>query len=366
MVWIGLGSVLAWVAMLGFRGGFWRFRAARLPAAPHPAPAVGIVVPARNEAGLVGKAAFSLRAQFYAGPAELTVVDDHSTDGTAEDASAAGAQVMAAAPLPAGWTGKMWAVSEGVKRALARDPKYVLLTDADIVHAPDAIDGLVGMAEAGGYDLVSLMVRLHCESMAERALIPAFVFFFFMLYPPRWVADPRRRTAGAAGGTILVRADALRRIGGIEAIHGELIDDCALAGAVKRAGGHIWLGLAGESASIRPYGVRDMFRMISRTAFTQLGYSAWVLGGTVAAMGLIYVAPPLLALAGNGQARWLGLAAWALMTAAYLPAVRFYRQSPMWAAALPAIAMFYVAATVDSALRHWRGRGGAWKGRVRG
>jgi hopene-associated glycosyltransferase HpnB len=347
MIWIGAASLAAWVVLLGSRGGFWRFRAARLPESADTPP-VAIVVPARNEAGLVGQAAASLTAQRYAGDKRVFVVDDHSTDATAQ----------------AGWSGKMWAVAQGVEQAMTADPKYLLLTDADIVQSPDSLAGLVAMAETGPYDLVSLMVRLHCESTAERALIPAFVFFFLKLYPPAWIADPKSATAGAAGGCILIRAAALRKIGGIEAIRNELIDDCALAAAVKRSGGRIWLGLAEGTRSIRPYDAADIFRMISRTAFTQLGHSPAMLIGTVAAMALIYVAPPALAIAARGPARALGAAAWAMMTVAYLPAVRFYRRSPWWAVTLPAIAAFYLAATIDSAVRHWRGQGGAWKGRV--
>lgn len=364
MFWIGLISLAAWVAIAGFRGGFWRFRPALLPRLGGAAPPVAMIAPARDEAGLVGRAAASLAAQRYDGPVSLCVVDDHSSDATRAEAEAAGADTIEAPPLPPGWSGKLWAVQQGVERALAGEPRYLLLTDADIVHAPDALAGLVALAEEGGYDVVSLMVRLHCESAAERALIPAFVFFFLKLYPPRWIEDRRKATAGAAGGCILIRAEALRRIGGLAAIRGELIDDCALAAAVKRSGGRVWLGLAGDSHSIRPYGARDIFRMISRTAFTQLRHSAALLALTVAGMALLYLAPPALAVAGRGAARWLGAAAWALMAGVYLPAVRFYRRSPAWALTLPVVAVFYVAATLDSAFSYWRGEGGAWKGRM--
>ena len=295
----------------------------------------------------------------------MILVDDASQDETARLAREAAPQlrVIAARPLPPGWTGKMWAVAEGV-RAAASD--YLLLTDADIVHPPEHLAGLMARAEEGGYDLVSYMVRLHCSSLAEQALIPAFVFFFFLLYPPAWIRDPRRRTAGAAGGCILIRRTALERIGGIERIRGELIDDCALARAVKRSGGRVWLGLSDTAASIRPYRTfGEIGRMISRTAFTQLNHSFLLLAGTIAGLALTYLAPPFLTLAApRGAAYGMGAMAWLLMTAAYLPAVRYANRHWFWAPLLPAIALFYLAATLHSAIAHTRGRGGQWKGRT--
>jgi hopene-associated glycosyltransferase HpnB len=361
MIWIAAFSLAVWAVLFAFHGGFWRVSAALLPpACPLPGDVVA-VIPARNEAGLVGLAVKSLVRQ----TAAVYVVDDHSADSTAAEALAAGATVVAAHPLPPGWAGKLWAVSEGLEPALAAGPRYVLLTDADIVHAPDAVAGLVAHAEATGCDLVSLMVKLHCDTVVEKALIPAFVFFFLKLYPPAWTAQLRSRTAGAAGGCMLVRATALQRIGGIAAIRGALIDDCALAGAIKRSGGRIWMGLAGESRSIRGYGgIGGIWDMIARTAFTQLHHSAALLAGTVCGMALIYAAPPLLAIACTGAVRWLGAAAWTLMLLAYLPAVDYYDLSPLWAMSLPVVAAVYSAATVDSALRYWRGAGGTWKGRV--
>ena len=244
-------GVAIWVYLLFGRGFFWWTRAANLCSTPAPSRRVAVVIPARNEAALIGKAVASLAAQDYAGPFQVFVVDDHSTDGTAE--AARGAQVVQARPLPEGWTGKLWAVSEGIRAAEASLPDYYLLTDADIVHAPDNLARLVAHAETHGYDLTSLMVELRCETLAERALVPAFVFFFLKLYPPRWTASARRATAGAAGGCMLLSREALERIGGIAAIRGELIDDCALARAVKRGGGRVWLGLTSATRSIREY-----------------------------------------------------------------------------------------------------------------
>lgn len=353
-------AVLIWLYLLVGRGFFWWTREARFASGPAPLRRIAVVIPARNEARLIGKAVASLTAQDYGGPFEIFVVDDHSTDGTAE--AALGARVLAAGPLPEGWTGKLWAVSEGIRAAAAFEADYFLFTDADVVHVPGNLSRLVAHAEAGGYDLASLMVELRCETLAERALIPAFVFFFLKLYPPRWIASARHSTAGAAGGCMLVRREALERIGGIAAIRGELIDDCALARAVKSSGGRVWLGLTSEARSIREYNsFGEVGRMIARTAFTQLGYSPLLLAGTVLGMAAIYLLPPLLAL---GFRSWPGALAWLMMMAAYAPVLRLYRRSLPWAPALPLVALFYTAATVVSAVRYWMGRGGAWKGRT--
>jgi len=323
------------------------------------------VIPARNEERVVGQAVNSLIHQSYAGRLHVFLVDDHSSDGTA---AAAGQHerltILAARALPPGWTGKLWAVSEGLTRAAAFRPDYILLTDADVVHAPDSLARLVARAEAGNLDLVSLMVKLECRSFAERAMIPAFVFFFFMLYPPAWIASNRRGTAGAAGGCMLIRPAALRRMGGIEAIRGELIDDCALARAMK-TGANIWPGVTRDTRSIRGYpSFGEIRRMISRTAFTQLGHSAVLLAGTLAAMTLVYLAPPLLLLSRDPMASACGLGAWLLMMISYIPALRFYGRSILWAPFLPLVALFYLAATLESAILYWRGRGGEWKDRV--
>jgi hopene-associated glycosyltransferase HpnB len=362
----GAVSLAIWLYLLLARGGFWRMRPDVSGGAPRsPAPSATAVVPARNEADVVGRAMASLAAQQYAGEFHMILVDDASQDGTAGIAQQAAPElrVIVARPLPPGWTGKMWAVAEGVREATS---DYLLLTDADIVHPPDHLAALVARAQEGGYDLVSYMVRLHCRSLAEQALIPAFVFFFFLLYPPAWIRDPRRRTAGAAGGCILIRRAALERIGGIARIGGELIDDCALARAVKHSGGRVWLGLSDTAASLRQYRTfGEIGNMISRTAYTQLGYSPLVLAGTVAGLAVTYLAPPLLTLAGpHGAASGMGAMAWLLMSAIYWPAVRYAKRHCFWAPLLPVIALFYLGATLHSAFAHWRGRGGMWKGRA--
>ena len=361
---LGAASVAVWLYLLLARGGFWRLRDAppegALPASP---PSIVAVVPARNEAEVVGRAIASLAAQRYPGAFHIVLVDDASSDATAEAARAAAPPdiltVIRSAPLPGGWTGKLWAVSQGVREAARLRPDYLLLTDADIVHPPANAATLAARAESGGYALVSYMATLECRSLAERALVPAFVFFFFMLYPPAWIADPRRAAAGAAGGCMLIRRQTLERIGGIESIRRELIDDCALARAVKRGGGRVWVGLSAATRSIRRYQTfAEIFRTISRTAFTQLQHSYAVLAGTVAALAIAYLIPPCTALGPFGALAWL------LMSLCYLPALRFYRRSPLWAPLLPLVAAFYMAATVYSAIAYRRGAGGMWKGRA--
>ncbi len=357
-------SLVIWLYLLFGRGGFWRTRPTIMStSAPTPAPRIAIVIPARNEAAVIERAIASLEAQQYPGEFRIFVVDDHSSDGTAALARAASqghVSVLQAPALERGWTGKLWAVSQGVQAAAQFAPHYFLLTDADIVHPTENLAALTAQA-AKGYDLVSLMVRLNCRTLAERALIPAFVFFFFMLYPPAWIADARRRTAGAAGGCILIHRDILERIGGIGRIRGALIDDCALAEAVKRAGGRVWLGLSTGAESIREYrNFGEIFRMISRTAFTQLRYSPLLLAGTMAGLALTYFVPPVATIFGSVA----GLLTWIAMSIAYLPILLAYRRSLLWAPVLPGIAAFYTAATLHSAIAYWRGAGGMWKGRA--
>ncbi len=360
-------SFLVWAYLLLAHGRFWSAGPVLAPATPRAPLPVAVVVPARDEAGGIERALRSLLAQRYDGPLRVVLVDDNSTDGTGALARAlapgdARLEVLDGRPRPPGWSGKLWAVAQGV--AASGDTGLVLLCDADIEHAPEHVATLVAQMERGGFDMVSEMVALNCESPAERALVPAFVFFFQLLYPFRRVADPRSRTAAAAGGTILIRRDALARVGGIEAMRGALIDDVTLAGLVKRRG-KIWLGHSRLARSIRPYpGAADVWRMVARTAYVQLRHSPLLLLGTVAGMVLVWMVPPLAALLGHGMARWLGLAAWAAAAAAYLPTLRRFRQSPLWAPLLPLVAVFYTAATLGSAFDFHRGRGVVWKSRA--
>jgi hopene-associated glycosyltransferase HpnB len=259
----------------------------------------------------------------------------------------------------------MWAVSQGVARAIATRPDYLLLTDADIDHSSDNVQRLTALAESGSYDLTSLMVKLQTVSFAEKALIPAFIFFFFMLYPPAWISSSGRKLAGAAGGCILVRPETLLKAGGIEAIRSEIIDDCGLATIIKRVGGRVWLGLTAETASTRSYGsFGEIGRMVSRTAFNQLHHSTLLLMGTVIGLLLTYVLPVALVFSGTLVSALAGVTAWALMTTAFFPMVRFYRLNPLWSLALPVVASFYMGATVHSAVKYWLGKGGEWKGRA--
>jgi hopene-associated glycosyltransferase HpnB len=368
---IGITAAAAWLCLIAGRGLFWQVHDNAVAAAPAPSRSVVAVIPARDEAAVIGRAVGSLMAQDYSGALHIVVVDDYSSDGTAAAAReaamrAGGADrltVIAADPLPAGWSGKLWAMRQGIAAARARAPDYLLLTDADIVHAPHNLTALVARAEQGGCDLASLMVRLNCRTVWERLLIPAFVFFFFMLYPPRWVADPRSRTAAAAGGCMLIRRATLERIGGVDSIRHEIIDDCALARRIKSIG-RVWLGAAADTRSVREYrSWRPLWDMIARCAFAQLGYSAAALVAMVVAMVAIFLMPPLLLLSGSASGIALGAAAWAAMSLAYLPMLRFYRCPIMLAPLLPLIALFYTAATIASAVQFWRGRGGSWKGR---
>jgi hopene-associated glycosyltransferase HpnB len=371
---VGALSLAIWIYLVFARGQFWRMRIEELPPSGTPLPTpqrVAVIVPARNEAAVIGQTIQSLLQQDYNGPVHVFLVDDHSSDGTAEIARRTAAEagladrltIVQAGPLLEGWTGKLWALSEGVEAATSFCADHYWFTDADVVHEPENLSRLLARAETGDFDLVSQMVKLHCESLAERMLIPAFVFFFFKLYPPAWVTRTDKRTAAAAGGCILIRPAALARIGGIAAIRDQLIDDCAFARAVKR-GGRIWLGPTATANSLRGYGsFVEIGRMIARTAFTELRHSALLLDGVIAGMAITYMAP--LVLLGLGRlAAALGLAAWLLMAIAYWPTLRFYRLSPLWALLLPIIAAFYLGATIYSAFEYCAGRGGFWKGRV--
>jgi hopene-associated glycosyltransferase HpnB len=376
-IFVGAISLAIWLYLVFARGFFWRLREFDDDRASHKPPdhwpAVIAIVPARNEAGTIGRMVKALAQQDYPGKFSVIVVDDHSDDGTASIALQAAAKaepayratVYAATPLPAGWTGKLWALNEGVSRASADAPAFYWFTDADIVHAPDTLRRLVSRAEENKLDLASLMVLLRAETFPERVLIPPFLNFFLMLYPPRWIADKSSRTAGAAGGCILLRHEALERIGGLGSIRGEVIDDCALARAVKRSGGRVWMGLTRSSVSLRSYRMFAEIRdMIARIAFTQLHYSSLLLFSALVGLFLTYVAPVALLFAPGRVPRILGIIAWLLMSLTFLPTVRFYRLSPLGAPLLPLAALFYACATWLSAWRYWRGRGGQWKGRA--
>lgn len=373
MVSIGAVSLLIWLYCVMLRGGYWRANVtdAEVPPEPSAWPHIIAVVPARNEQDSIASSVTSVLRQDYPGRLSIIVVDDNSEDATAAIArslpqrtgSPVPLTVLRGEPLPEGWTGKLWAVQQGIAAAGKEQPDLLLLTDADIVYETDALRTLAARALSGGYVLTSLMAKLRCESFAERAFIPAFVYFFQMLYPFAWVNDPRKTIAAAAGGCMLIRTEALAKAGGIAVIRDALIDDCSLA-AVMKAQGPIWLGLTRRVHSVRASpDVADIHTMVSRSAYAQLRYAPALLALTLIGMALTYWAPPLLALFGHGTAQPLALAAWALMAVSFWPILRFYGLSPLWAPALPAIATGYMAFTLSSALQHMLGRGGRWKGR---
>lgn len=367
--------LIIWLGLLALPGRFWQIETHVRPPEPASWPAVIAVIPARNEVPLIGETLRSLWQQEYPGGLKIVLVDDQSSDGTepaALDAAAvAGHQheleIVHGSPPPEGWAGKVWAMHQGLERAtIIGAAPYILFSDADISHGPHSLRELVARAESDGCDLVSLMVRLRTDTSAEKLMIPAFVFFFRMLYPFRRINDPSDALAGAAGGTMLVRREALERIGGLTAIRDALIDDCSLAREIKRGGRKIWLGLSRESRSTRGYGsIGEIVRMISRTAYTQLGYSPLRLIGCVAGLCVTFLAPPFLTLGSRGPSSLLAGAAWVAMCGLYAPMLRFYGRSLVWAPTLPLTATIYLYATILSAVRHHCGVGGEWKGRVR-
>lgn len=404
---LGLGltllSLLIWIGLLSFRGQFWRTdqclaEEVETELNPPPKqlwPSVCAIVPARNEAEVLPISLRSLLNQDYPGSFSVILVDDQSTDGTATVAQQVAQDInkslhltiIPGVALPTGWTGKLWAMEQGIRHAqnLTPPPDYLLFTDADIEHDRGNLRRLVAKAQQDDLALVSLMVRLRCQDFWEQFLIPAFVFFFQKLYPFRWVNDSTKTTAAAAGGCILIRRQVLNRIGGIQVVRQALIDDCALAQAVKSSRGTgifaypqlessedkggIWLGLTSSTQSLRPYpSLASVWEMVARTAYTQLNYSPLLLLGTLCGMSLVYLVAPVGAILGTLTGNWdvaiAGFSGWLLMALAYFPIIRFYRCSPWLAFSLPAIAFLYTLMTLDSALRHWQGRGGAWKGRV--
>ena len=387
-------SAAAWIYLVAAHGGFWR-TGQRLPlrrptttTAGHDQwPAVVAVVPARNEADSLPATLPALLAQDYPGEFRVFVVDDGSDDGTAGVAAELGEKaardggapltVVPGRPRPDGWAGKVWAMAQGLAGATAARPAYVLFTDADIVWAPTALRDLVRAAEDDDRALVSQMALLRAETAWERVIVPAFVYFFAQLYPFRKVNNPNSRTSAGAGGCMLIAAEALERAGGLEAMRGALIDDVALGTLLKKNGNRIWLGLATDIRSDRPYpSLASLWHMIARSAYVQLRYNPALLAGTLIGLLLLYAAPPaglIAALIAVGVGSTgaavavtgiVGLLGWALMTASYLPMLRFYRLSPLRAPALPLIALLYAAMTADSARRHYSGRAVSWRGRA--
>jgi hopene-associated glycosyltransferase HpnB len=379
---ISVLSLAIWVVLLAFRGEFWGTdqQLAEQTTDLATYPAVCVIIPARNEADLLPLTLKSLLTQDYPGSFKVILVDDGSTDGTSSAAVRVAQElnktqllyVKAGEALPQGWTGKLWALHQGIQYAhtITPLPDYFLLTDADIEHDATNLWRLVAKAQQEDLDLVSLMVKLRCESFWEKLLIPAFIFFFQKLYPFRWVNNPSKQTAAAAGGCILITREALTAIGGIQIVRSALIDDCALATVVKsQCRNRIWLGLTNLTCSLRPYSsLSTIWDMVARSAFTQLNYSKWLLLVTTIGMILVYMVPPVSVVLGAVTGNWVvasvGLSTWLLMAYAYLPTIHFYKLSPWFAFYLPLIALLYTLMTLDSAWRHWQKRGGTWKGRV--
>ncbi|MFE0649418.1 glycosyltransferase [Streptomyces sp. NPDC059534] len=395
LAWFAVGSLAVWVWLLLGQGFFWRTDqrlpatgrglsagrprgGAPLPGEPERWPRVAVLVPARDEAAVLPLSLPSLLAQDYPGAAEVVLVDDGSTDGTARLAEELAGRhgglpltvVSPGEPEP-GWTGKLWALRHGMALARAREPapEFLLLTDADIAHEPDSLRLLVSAAVGNDLDLVSQMARLRVESGWERLVVPAFVYFFAQLYPFRWINRARPRATAAAGGCVLLRTETAVAAAVPESIRRAVIDDVSLARAVRRSGGRIWLGLADRVDSVRPYpGLGELWRMVSRSAYAQLRHNPLLLAGTVAGLAVVYLVPPTAFVAGltggDAVAAWAGGAAWAVMAGTYVPMLRYYRQ-PLWTAVtLPFTAFLYLLMTVDSAVQHYRGRGAAWKGRT--
>ena len=365
----GFLPLAVWLVLLVARRGFWLLRERDTDPVAEPSawPAVVAVVPARNEADVIQRSIASLLVQDYPGDFRVILVDDQSDDGTGDLARALNdprLTVIGGEHRPAGWTGKLWAMRQGVQKASLSAPEFFWFTDADIAHTPDNLRQLVARAEADKRVMVSLMARLSCRTPAEHFLIPAFVFFFDMLYPFGAVNDPKSKLAAAAGGCMLARARALESAGGLDAIRHNIIDDCALARVMKKLGS-IWLGLTDRAISLRPYEkLSDIRRMVARSAYAQLGYSPLLLLGTLLGLFLVYIAPVIGALFAMYYVQLAAYLAWVIMAIMFQPILRFYRLSPLWGLVLPLIGAFYAAFTLDSALQHWAGKGGMWKGRA--
>ena len=371
----GVLPLVIWGYLLLARGGFWQVRRSLAPLTEvvEVSTPIAVIIAARDEERVIAQSIASLLRQRGVESMHIFLVDDASSDRTTERAEESARHagglarltILHSRSLPPGWTGKLWAVAQGIEAARDLDPEFLLLTDADIFHSPTSIRDLVGLAETGRYDLTSFMPMLHCQTLAEKFLIPAFVFFFFKLYPPAWIADPHRTVAGAAGGCMLVRYATLRRTGGIHAISNQIIDDCALARTIKCGGGRLWLGLAHGTSSVRSNGsFSEIGRTISRTAFSQLDHSIVTLLAALLGMAATYLLPFVLLFSGRPLLMTFGVATSIMMTVSYLPMVRFYRLHPLWSAVVPLTALFYMGATIHSAVRYWSGRGGEWKGRV--
>ena len=374
-------SLIIWIYLIVVRGNFWLCNQFLDQKYSPTNLNVTAIIPARNEEESISICLNSLFNQDYQGNFQLVLVDDRSEDHTKAIAKEIAKTknkekqltIVDGKPLARGWSGKLWAMNQGIEWAQANvETDYFLLTDADIKHDVSNLSLLVAKAEKDQLDLVSLMVKLHCQSFWEKLLIPAFIFFFQKLYPFPLVNNPRSRVAGAAGGCILIRRDALSRIGGIASLKEALIDDCTLADLVKKslpANHGIWLGLTETTTSLREYKhLKPIWDMVARTAFTQLNYSNLLLLGTLVGMFVTYLVAPVGlifgVITGDYLVSLLALITIFLISLSYYPTVKFYRLPLWYCFLLSAIALLYTLMTIDSALRHWQGKGGQWKGRA--
>ena len=379
MIFIAIASLIIWLILYLFWGQFWQ--SVRLIPSNNKLeayPNVWAIIPARDEADVIANSLSSVLKQDYPGLLSVVLVDDNSSDDTAKIAQETynklainyQLHIISGQPLPPGWKGKLWALEQGINYARQQaTPDYFILTDADIQHHNTNLTELISKAETDNLDLVSLMVLLRCQSFWEKFLIPAFVFFFQQLYPFKLANNPQSFVAAAAGGCILIKANTLEKIGGIASVKNALIDDCTLAKKVKSGGGKIWIGLTDKTISLRPYdSLKSIWDLVARTAFNQLNYSWLLLIGTIIGMALVYLVPPLAVIWGiatqNMSVLAIGAIACLIMSWAYLPTIRLYRLSPLWTLSLSAIAFLYGLMTIDSAIKHLRGKGGFWKGRV--
>ncbi len=323
---------------------------------------VTVVIPARNEAEVIAQTLASLKRQ--GSGLKVVVVNDDSDDDTAEIARATelpGLTVIESAPLPTGWTGKLWAQEQGRQHV---ETGLTLLLDADIALRPGMLKSLKQKYQAGGVQFISLMAVLRFDSFWERLLMPSFIYFFKMIYPFALANRPASKIAAAAGGCILVETEALEKIGGMAAIKDALIDDCTLAKTIKNSGYNTWIGLTHGVVSQRPYGtLHDIWQMVARTAYTQLGYSLSLLLLCTFLMLLLYWWPTLGLLFFSGGAVLLNLLSILIMLVLVVPTLRFYSFNPLWGLLMPVVAGLYLMMTWTSAIRYWRGEKSRWKGR---
>lgn len=321
---------------------------------------VTVLIPARNEGPYIGHTLDGARVQGK--NIHIIVIDDQSTDDTAEQARRCGAQVLSGTAPPTGWSGKLWALEQGLREVRTL---YTLLLDADIELAPGIIVELQRKARTENLALVSLMAEPPMENFIERLLMPAFIFFFKLLYPFGLANKPGSHVAAAAGGCILVETQVLRSTGAFANLHNALIDDCTLAAHIKRAGLCTFIGLSHAARSHRGYQtLKPIWEMVARTAFTQLRYSVILLAICTVIMTAMFWAAPLAVLSLSAQEAYvISALAWMAMFFTYTPTLIYYQRSPLWSFALPIIGTLYLAMTWTSALRYWRGERACWKDR---